>query len=258
VKRFHLLTAVVVAGVLVAATACHGSFDPKLYTTPDTLYAAAMKEYAAKHWDNAAQAFELLTRDLPARDPRLPIAYYYLAKAQENHDDHLLAAQSFSRLAEAFPEDSLADDAMLESGLAYSRMWSKPQLDPQYGQLALTTLQSMVSLYPDSPLLERANREIARLENMFAIKDFEVGDYYFRRHAYDSAILYFKDVVRLYPSSSRAREAYFRLLAAYRIRHYDDDARDVCESMQKTYSNDPGVRARCGSVSSAAASTPRT
>ena len=56
-------------------------------------------------WENETQA---------ARDTLLPRTYWYLAKSQQGRRDWLLAAQSFQRLVEGFPEDSLADDAQLD------------------------------------------------------------------------------------------------------------------------------------------------
>ena len=244
--------------LVTALAACQHEFDPKLYPQPEQLFAAGLKEYNAKHWDNAVAAFDQLTRFLPARDRLLPVAYYYLGAAQDQNGDHLLAAQSFSRLAEQFPEDSLAPRALLSGGRAYAKMWSRPQLDPEYGQMAISTFQSLLGLYPDSPLAPEAKRQMARLNGMLAEKDYETGAHYIKRKAYDSAIIYFKDVLRLHPETPAARKASLKLYDAYQAIKYTDDARDLCQTMGKAYPNDREVIARCGSGSSAAASTPRT
>ena len=72
--------------------------------------------------------------ELPARDPRVPIAFFYLGKSQDKIGERLLAAKSYSRIYEQFPEDTLADDGLYHSGLAYEAMWRKPVLDAQYGE----------------------------------------------------------------------------------------------------------------------------
>lgn len=244
--------------LVMSAVACKAEFNPKLYSNPDTLFAVGIKEFNAHHWDNAAKAFDQLTRDLPARDPLLPLSYYYLGRAQGENGDHLLSAQSFNRVADAFPEDSLAPSALYEAGRQYAKMWRKPDLDPQYGTQAENTLRSLESLYPDSKYLEPAKQLLTHLDNMFAEKDFKTGYSYYRRKAYDSGIIYFKDVIRLHPSAPAARDAYMYMLDTYRKLNYKEDVAETCDAMRKAYPNDKEVVEKCGSGSSAAASTPHT
>jgi outer membrane assembly lipoprotein YfiO len=239
---------------LLAAAACRPQFDAGGFGSTEGLYAAAMKEYSAKHWENAARAFERLTTELSPRDPRIATAYLYLARAQEKRGDHLIAAKSYSRIYELLPQDTLADDALLASGKAYQAMWRKPVLDAEYGEDAVTQLQTLETLYPDSPLIPEANQQLAKLDEWFAIKDYETGYHYLRRKAFDSAIIYFKDVIRMHPNAKKTREAYLKLHQAYRSIRYNEDARDLCDEMRKNYPTDGEVRDVCGPAPAAAAS----
>ena len=231
---------------LLAASACAPTFKLSKFRTNEALYAAATREYKAGHWDNAIQAFERLTLDLPARDPLLPVSYWYLATAHSRKKEHLLSAQGYSRLNQTFPDDSLADDALLAEAREYAKMWRKPPLDAQYGQTALATYRSLVELYPDSPLAPQAQQGAQQMLEWLATKDYLVGVHYVRRKAPDSAILYFKDVVKNYPETARARDAYLRLVEVYRSIHYRDDARDACTTLQQKYPSDREVRDVCG------------
>jgi outer membrane protein assembly factor BamD len=234
--------------------ACKAPFNAGAFGSTEALYAAAMTEYNAKRWENATRAFERLTTELSPRDPRIALAYYYLGRSQEKHGDNLLAAKSFSRVYELLPQDTLADDALLASGLAYQHMWRKPVLDAEYGQDAITQYQTMMSLYPESPLVGRADTQLKKLDEWFAIKDYETGYHYLKRKAYDSAIIYFKDVIKLHPNASKTRDAYLRLHAAYKAINYKDDMRDLCDAMRKAYPNDREVRDVCGQAPAAQAS----
>jgi outer membrane protein assembly factor BamD len=244
---------------LVVMTACQHPFDPKVYeSNPESLFATSLKLFNNHKYDDAAKGFELLTHDLPARDQLLPLSYYYLGQSQEKNGDHLLAAQSFTRIGESFPDDSLAPTAYLAAGRSYSKMWRKPELDPTSGTSAMNTLQSLIELYPDSHLVPEAKALLAKLDNMFATKDLEVGEHYIRRGAYDSAIIYLKDVIKDHPEAAATRTAYLKLLEAYRDIKYTADAHDLCTAAVKAYPNDREVRQQCDSASSAAASTHRT
>lgn len=234
--------------IMAVCISCSHGFYAASFTTMDSLWAGAMKEYNAHNWDNATKAFERLTHDLDPRDPRLPASYYYLGKSQGKMGDHLLAAATFTRVSESFPQDTLADDALYESGVAYEQMWRKPDLDAQYGENAINSYRLLMALYPQSPFVARATREMTKLDEWFATKDYNTGYHYLKRKAYDSAIIYFKDVLRLHPDAKKTREAYLRLHEAYRAINYKEDAADICSAMRTKYPNDRDVREACGSA----------
>ena len=232
--------------LLAAPLACKPPFDPKIYTDPAKLYEVAMAQYKARHYENAAKAFEKLTLDLPARDPRLPLSYYYLAQSQTKNGEYLLAAGTYNRLIDAFPQDTLVDDAFYLSGRAYQHEWRAPELDATYGKSALAAYEAIVDAFPNSPYAPQAKKELATLDEWFAEKDYGTGYLYLKRKAFDSAIIYFKDVIRLHPNARKTREAYLKLLEAYRAIRYTEDARDLCDAMRKAYPNDREVREECG------------
>lgn len=242
------LTLALAAAFAAVLAACGQQFKLANFKTSDSLYQAAMREYGRHHWDNAVQAFERLTLDLPARDTLLPTAYFYLGKAHQEKDEFLLAAQSFSRLAESFPDDSLADDALYEAGRSYGKLWRNPALDATQGHSAMAEYRSMVELYPDSKLKAQAEQQIKHLEEWFATKDYETGMHYFRRRAFDSAIIYFRDVVKEHPQTAKAREAQLRLVESFRAIHYRDDANEVCNTLRTSFPNDREVRDACGAA----------
>jgi outer membrane protein assembly factor BamD len=232
--------------LLAAPLACKPPFDPKIYPKTDKLFQVAMAEYMAGRYDNAAKAFEKLTLDLPARDPRAPLSFYYLAQSQSKRGESLLAAATYNRLIDAFPQDTLVDDALYLSGRAYQKEWRDPELDATYGNNAVTAYQSLLASYPDSPFAEPAKKELSKLDEWLAQKDYTTGYLYLKRKAYDSAILYFKDVIRLHPNAPKTKDAYLRLLESYRVIKYTEDARDLCDAMRKAYPNDRDVTKACG------------
>lgn len=240
------LKPLLLALLLAAPLACKPPFDPKIYPDPAKLYEVAMAEYKAGRYDNAAKAFEKLTLDLPARDPRLPLSYYYLAQSQTKNGEYLLAAGTYNRLIDAFPQDTLVDDAFYLSGRAYQHEWRAPELDATYGKSAQAAYEAIVSAYPNSPFAPQAQKELQKLDEWFAEKDYNTGYLYLKRKAYDSAIIYFKDVIRLHPNAPKTREAYLKLLEAYRTIKYTEDARDLCDAMRKAYPNDREVLEECG------------
>jgi outer membrane protein assembly factor BamD len=166
-----------------------------------------------------------------------------------------LAGASFTRLVESFPDDTLSDHAALEAARSYRKLWRKPTLDPTYGETAEATYNTLLGLYPNSPLIPQAKQELADLEEMFAQKNYLSGLYYLRRHAHDSAIIYFKDVVGKYPATPSARLAQLRLVDAYKAIRYKEDAADQCAELKRSFPGDAEVQSTCAGVAAPAPST---
>ena len=228
-----------------AMTACRGNFRVSQFPSNEGLYAAGVHEFGRKHWGNAILAFEKLTTDLPARDTLLPRSFWYLAHAHSHQNEHLLAAQSFTRLFESFPDDTLGDDAAFAAGRSYRRLWRKPSLDATYGETALTAFNALLGLYPDTEHGDAARREIAELEQWFATKNYETGLYYFRRKAYDSALLYFRYVVARWPHVARTRDALLRIAESVRAIRYREDYAETCARLRQAYPGDLEVGRVC-------------
>lgn len=228
-----------------ALSACRTGFRLSRYPTSPALYEASAREFQKGHWGNAILGFEKLTNDLPARDTLLPRAYWFLATAHERQQAHLLAAQSYTRLYESFPDDTSADDAALEAARSYRRLWRKPVLDATYGETALATYSTLVGLFPESEHADAVRAEIAELEQLFATKNFETGRYYYRRKAYDSAVIYLKTVIERWPHVPSARDAMMLLAETYRAIKYREDLNDICGSIRRVYPDDAEAQKVC-------------
>lgn len=232
--------------LMVTLSACGGGFRVDRFggeTGP--LFAAGVREMNLKKWGNAILAFEKLATDLPARDTLLPLTQFYLGKSRIGNSEFLLAAQAFSKVSENFPEDSLADDAMYESARAYQKLWRSAELDSQYGTTSQAAFRTLVAVYPDSPRRKDAERELGALEEMFATKEYLAGYYYFRRKAYDPAILYFKTVVNNFPATAKSRDAYLRMIESYRVIRYTEEAAEACTAVRVRFAKDPEVQQLC-------------
>lgn len=236
-----------VIAALCAVAACSRGFQLRRYPAPADLFTASVAELQKRKWDNAVAGFEKLTLDLSARDTLLPLAHWYLARAHEGKKEFLLASTSYARVAESFPDDTLADDAMLASGDAYLRLWRKPELDPQYGALAQLQYRQLLGVYPDSPLADTAEVRLLAIDERFAAKDYGNGMYYVRRGAYDSSIILFKDVVKNYANTDHARLALMRMVEVYRRpqMNYREEAAETCATLRTAYAGDPDVQKLC-------------
>jgi outer membrane assembly lipoprotein YfiO len=238
--------AALVAALSIAA-ACRPAFQPRGFPTSGALFNASLAEYNKKNFDNAVTGFERLTLDLSARDSLLPLSHWYLAHAHEQKKEYLLAASSYARLAESFPDDSLAPTALFLAGKAYRALWRRPDLDATYGDLAQIQFRQLSAIYPDSPMRKLADSASTEVDETKALKDFDNGAHYVRRHAYESSLIYFKDVVKNYPNTKMARNALMAMVAVYRRPElkYLPEAAETCVTLRTAYLGDPGVATLC-------------
>ena len=240
---------------LIALAACHPEFQLKKYTTNEALYQASLRQFQRGKWDDAAAGFEKLSLELAPRDTLAARSFWYLGLTRQHQHDYQLAAQAFNRIFESFPDDSLMDHALFEEGRSYQSMWTRSDRDATYGDAALATYSSLMTYRPDSKLLPDARKQIAILQNMFAVKNYDVGMYYFRDKAYDSANLYFKEVLENWPDAPKARDAALRLIESYRAIRYTEDANDACAALRTKYPKDAEVARTCPPPPAATAKT---
>jgi outer membrane protein assembly factor BamD len=182
---------------------------------------------------------------MPPGDPRIARARFYMAESKLAQGDQLQAARDFRRVSDDTPNDPLAPDALLRVGDAYAELWRRPELDPTYGQTALSTYQELLNRFPGSDAAPRAQKRISELQEKFALKQFKSAQYYLRLKAYDSAILYLKDLVANYPRTSVAPEALVRLVEAYRVLGYQEDVKETCDYLVRFHPGAEGVRRLC-------------
>ncbi len=235
--KAHWLGGAVYAALQTLLVGCGARFDPALYPSSEQLFEASLQEFQSGDCNSADIGFQRLAFELPSRDPKRAEVRFYLAECSFKRKDYLEATRNFRRVADEHASDSLAPVALLRAGDAYAKLWRRPELDSQYGVSALATYQELLRRYPSSPGVADARERISDLNEWFAIKTYKAGMYYFRLKAYDSAIIYFKDVVAEYPGTSQAPEALLRLVEAYDRIGYEEDMRDMCQQLQRFYAD---------------------
>ena len=204
----------------------------------DSIWQRGMAEYRRGKWNKSATLFERLTLEMSPGDPRMAEARFRLAESHLGQGNHLQATREFRKVSDEMSSDTLAPVALLRAGDAYADLWGRPELDPSYGQTALATYQELVSRYPSSAAAPRAQVRIAALQEKFARKELKAAQFYFKLKAYDSAILYLRDLVANYPKTAAAPEALLKLAEAYRKIDYEEDLRETCSYIRRFH---PGL-----------------
>lgn len=224
---------------------CRPEFQLKKFTSNEELYKAALRQFERGKWDDAVAGFEKLTLELAPRDTLAARSFWYLGIARQNQRDYLRAAQAFQRIFESYPDDSLAERALFQEGRSYQALWTRPDRDATYGDLALSTFSSIGQYYPASTYKDSVAAAVASLEALFAQKNYDIGMYYLRDKAYDSANLSFRTVLESWPNAPRARDAALRLIESYKVLGYKEESAEICTQIRTKYPNDAVVAKAC-------------
>ena len=230
--------------LLLGLGAC-ASAAPRTGVTPEAQLAEARALFHTGKFDKALIDYQRLVFELPPGDPGLPEVRYYVAECQFQMGDLVEAAHAFRDVADQNPESPFAAFALLRAGDANLRSWRDPELDPTPGQTALAVYQELLGRYPGTEAAGRAQAHIRELNDAFASKSYSNGMFYFRRRAYDSGIIYFKDVIATYPDSRFVSQALLRLADTYAIIGYADELKEVCGTLRRFHPVEAATARSC-------------
>lgn len=234
-----------IAMLPVAILACgHGS-GPATRPEPAALLASTRARVHAGDFGHAQQDLRRLMFELPPNDPGLAEVHYLLAECLFQQGQYVEAAQEFRQTAEQYASTPYAPAALLRAGDANLRLWRNPELDPTSGQTALAIYQELAGRYPESEAAARAQLHVRELRDAFAEKDYKTGVFYYKRGAFDSGIIYFRDVVANYPETPRAGDALLRLADSYRVIGYREELKETCAHARRFYPQAEGIEQSC-------------
>jgi outer membrane protein assembly factor BamD len=246
-------------GLLVLLAACGGgrparsaapapvSSTGASAATIDSLWQQSMHAVRQGKWNDAEKLLNRTVLEFSPGDPRVARAHFFLGEALFAENRHLEAAREFRRASDETPNDPIAPNALLRLGDVYADLWRRPELDPTYGQTALSTYQELLNRYPESSAAKRGQLRISELNERFATKAYKAALFYFRLKAYDSAVLYLKDLVATYPKTAVVPQALVKLVEAYKALGYREDVQETCGYIRRFHPRAPEVGEVCPS-----------
>ena len=211
----------------------------------EELWVRGIEEFNDEDWEDAIRYLDRYSL-VGGSDPRVYQARYYVAQAHFNDGEYVTAATEASRLAGDLGRLDLADDARFLACDAYRELSPRPQLDQEYTRAALEHCSALVDYFPDSEFAGPATEIVNDMWSKLAEKVFEAGDWYQRRRGYDSAIIYFEDVVDRYPNTAWAPRALGRIIEIYGILEYEEEEQEARQRLLQSYPDSEAAREHGG------------
>jgi outer membrane protein assembly factor BamD len=204
------------------------------------MYRLGLQKYEEGEWDDAIQTLDRLLASF-ATSELLPASRLLLAHARFSKGDFLTARSDYQRFLDRYPGHEEAPVAALGVCRSLSELSPVPQRDQAYTNDALAICRNVVVDFAGTPQALEAAELAAGMRLKLAEKEYLVADHYFRRKLFDSAIMYYEFVVRLYPDTEWAPMS---LLGIYRSNMeigYDDLAEDAREQILERYPDSPAA-----------------
>jgi outer membrane protein assembly factor BamD len=220
-RSISLLTGLVAAAVLAAATACgvrHAGLVPPGTSEPDRfLFEKGTAALNDKKWLTAREFFKQVVETYvqsPFRpDAKLGIGDTYLGEGTA--EALVLAINEFREFLSFYPTNRRADYAQYKLGMAHFRQMRAPQRDQTETREAVKELQTFVDRYANSSLLPEVQTKLREARDRLSESDYMVGYFYYRQRWYRGAQSRFEDLLKQDPEYTRRDAVYYYLAESY-------------------------------------------
>lgn len=171
-------------------------------------YQLAVDMYEKKDYKKAIALFEKIMGPY-ANKPQMERIQYMISDSYFQTENYTMASYYFSKFITNYPESSKVQDAAYFSARSYYLAAPKYSRDQEDTYKALTAYQNFIDKYPQSELVEEANKDYAELNRKLQFKDFEVARQYYHTERYKAAIQAFETFNEDHLGSEFKEESYY-------------------------------------------------
>ncbi len=138
---------------------------------------------------------------------------YMLAMAQYCNRDYESASMTFKKYFSSYPKGDFAEQASFYVGQSLFQSMPDPRLDQSATVGAINAFQSFMDYYPDSPLREKAQKQLFVLQDNLIMKEYLSAELYYNlggyfgnintgtESNYESCIITAQNALKAYPFS---------------------------------------------------------
>ena len=209
-------------------------FRREVPLSPEQTFQRGMEAYQNKSYRRATVFLGRWVQS-QAADPRLPQALLALARSRMHTNEELTAASEFLRIVTDFPTAPEQQEARFGICEAYHALSPKPPLDQEYTRAAITYCDSYAQYYAATPEAAQAREWVTQMRRKLAEKSYQNGIFYFRRGAFDAAVIYFEEAAREYPDTEVAPAALLKIVESYERIGYAEEAEAARVRLRQQY-----------------------
>jgi outer membrane protein assembly factor BamD len=199
----------VALGLLALLFGC-GPGPPKAKLDAEDQFLLAKQKFDDRKYFDAQTKFQKLIWNFPGSD-YVDEAQYYLAECFFGQEDYQSAIHEYTRLLRNYSQSPFVDAAQFKIGVSYYKQSLPAPLDQDDTQKAARTLQTFLEDYPNSEYVPEAEKYLLAARTRLSKKEYLNGQLYYKMGAYDSAIIYFEELLENYSDTKWADDAQYAI-----------------------------------------------
>lgn len=160
-------------------------------------YDKGLKYMEKKNWLKAEETFTFIVYNDPAGE-YADDAQYSLAETHYFREEYLIAIDEYDRLIQRMPNSPLISQASWRKAECYYLLSPDYRLDQSLSEKALKELQNFVDIFPQSENRPQARKYIIEIREKLAHKLYGSGILYLKLREWESARLYFDEILEKY------------------------------------------------------------
>lgn len=160
--------------------------------------------------DKALEIFDKVVSNSPY-GKYADLAQYKLGECYKKNEEYKEAAEAFGKVVNNYPKSILYEQAKYEMAYCTYKMSLKPHYDQEPTEEAIKEFESYVKTKGPGETIEDAQEALVRLQEKKAESIFNTARFYEKSKHYESAVVYYKEVVDSYPMTSWAKKAFNKI-----------------------------------------------
>ncbi|MBN2281293.1 MAG: outer membrane protein assembly factor BamD [Candidatus Marinimicrobia bacterium] len=173
------------------------SKKPQTFSDANIYFVKAEKDFEKGKWLKAIDNYRLYILNNPGGE-MADDSQFKIGECYYNREEYLLAIAEYNQLVERYKYSDLAVDGYFKIAMSYYELSPKYQREQTNTDKALRQLQEFIDAFPGTNNAKIAQEKIGELRTKLGRKLYESGVIYRKLSQWDSAILYFDDMLNQY------------------------------------------------------------
>lgn len=164
-----------------------------------------------------------------------PLAHLKIADSYIKEEDIYHGIEEYRKFIELYPDNRFASYAQYQIAMAYFNQIESPDRGSGAAQKALKEFLLLKERYPRNPFKEAVELRIEKCKNMIADGEFLVGDFYYNKGSFNSAITRLKGLIEKYPEYKKNDEVLLLIGKSYQGLKMKDKAAEFFKMLLERY-----------------------